>query len=954
MPESQSIVEILLKISASKEQLAQLQTELNALKAQAAASLTPLAEGADPIKAAIASVGAAVAGTTGSVQASKTAIASHEDILTVWSSQLGKTGDSFIGFGERTQRLSTLSDSFSQKLLEAALASKGVEGSITDLARAAEGASLGGLPRFTFAQQASNKEAEAAARLAEAGAQSTNRFAQATTAAASAASRTPPILRVSKSELDALAKATKDSEINFSSLARGIDLMASGAIRGIPGMSGLAGEIRAVGQGAIGTATQIGLLSTILIGTGIGAAVAFAAALASIVTKGVEVTKSLQDLGAGVQGTLKSNTDFTGPQIKSAGPQSIISVTEAANAALVPITELSKAFDAVFPSASRANTTIDGLSNVIAKLISEEDHLHIPATKIVTDLQSIFNGSVTNTNQLAQQLGITKEMAAAWREAGTTTDELTAKTKAFAEASDTGTTSIARGQQMVVSSFEQLAAAAVKPIVEPLTHALIDLSATMNTVDASNVVTQFERIIEVIGRVIVWCQSVGRAIVNALNAASQFVNSSVISLMNPADKNAADVDRLTGQENLAAKSRQEAQQRQFEIEVGKIRVEETDTRPPIGAGGGRGGGGGGKKAPSADTLDQQEISKIQSEINAKEAEYNALVEKNKVDHELGLTTLGKENSLNLKGTQDYINGIDQGISKLEQMKAKVQAVADAQGGTNDKEQTQLNKLDQTIAKLELLKSKAQLAAAGDTFWGQWTISMNAFRDSLALTGAKAAQVFQSIANTGIDGVSNALTGLVSGTKDWSQAFVQAGEQIINTLIKVALQAVVGVALQQTSGAASRFDSARTAAAGVFASASTIPAIGWIIAPIAAAAAFAAVLAFAEGGIVPGSPSNKDNMIAHVASGEGIVTARAVQYYGPQVIHAMNAMTAPSFAEGGIVGQFGSQGGGGTKSRPLSVNVFSNQSDMVQHVLGHPDAEHKIVDIMRRNRFQLKV
>ena len=87
--------------------------------------------------------------------------------------------------------------------------------------------------------------------------------------------------------------------------------------------------------------------------------------------------------------------------------------------------------------------------------------------------------------------------------------------------------------------------------------------------------------------------------------------------------------------------------------------------------------------------------------------------------------------------------------------------------------------------------------------------------TLVLTGEKASQVFGQIVNTGIDATASALTGLITGTQNWAQAFIQAGEQIIEILIKVALQAVIGAALQQTVNKGTRFDDARTAAAGAY-------------------------------------------------------------------------------------------------------------------------------------------
>ena len=76
----------------------------------------------------------------------------------------------------------------------------------------------------------------------------------------------------------------------------------------------------------------------------------------------------------------------------------------------------------------------------------------------------------------------------------------------------------------------------------------------------------------------------------------------------------------------------------------------------------------------------------------------------------------------------------------------------------------------------------------------------------------------------------------------------------------------------------------------------------------AVAAIAAIIAMATshatGGLIPGSPSHKDNRFAHVASGEYVVRTAAVQHYGPDFFHRLNNMSMPrtGFATGGLVGE----------------------------------------------------
>lgn len=65
---------------------------------------------------------------------------------------------------------------------------------------------------------------------------------------------------------------------------------------------------------------------------------------------------------------------------------------------------------------------------------------------------------------------------------------------------------------------------------------------------------------------------------------------------------------------------------------------------------------------------------------------------------------------------------------------------------------------------------------------------------------------------------------------------------------------------------------------------------------------AAGLAFADGGVVSGPGTGRsDSVLARVSNGEGILTARAVGHYGENVVHALNSLRLPKFADGGVVG-----------------------------------------------------
>lgn len=61
-------------------------------------------------------------------------------------------------------------------------------------------------------------------------------------------------------------------------------------------------------------------------------------------------------------------------------------------------------------------------------------------------------------------------------------------------------------------------------------------------------------------------------------------------------------------------------------------------------------------------------------------------------------------------------------------------------------------------------------------------------------------------------------------------------------------------------------------------------------------------ALATGGILRGpGTGTSDSILARLSNGEGVINARAVQYYGADLIHQLNNLRAPRFATGGVMG-----------------------------------------------------
>jgi hypothetical protein len=93
---------------------------------------------------------------------------------------------------------------------------------------------------------------------------------------------------------------------------------------------------------------------------------------------------------------------------------------------------------------------------------------------------------------------------------------------------------------------------------------------------------------------------------------------------------------------------------------------------------------------------------------------------------------------------------------------------------------------------------------------------------------------------------------MNGSETFAKAMTHVWESMadsfVTSLLKMGEQMILNAALQKTIGEGTKLTDAETAAANTYAQVSAIPVVGWILAPVAAAAAFAAVLAFEGGGV----------------------------------------------------------------------------------------------------------
>lgn len=178
--------------------------------------------------------------------------------------------------------------------------------------------------------------------------------------------------------------------------------------------------------------------------------------------------------------------------------------------------------------------------------------------------------------------------------------------------------------------------------------------------------------------------------------------------------------------------------------------------------------------------------------------------------------------------------------------------------------------------------------------------------------ANIQRSWQTMSNGMTSSITSALNGVLNRSESLTRAmttmFAKMGENIIGTFVKIAVQQAVNAAISKATGVAAAksntMANASQAASGAMASAATIPYVGWILAPIAGAAVYAAALAFpsAEGGFdIPRGV----NPITQLHSNEMVLPSHLAD--------GVRAMTA------------GGGGGGDTHNHSWNINALDGHS-----------------------------
>lgn len=162
-----------------------------------------------------------------------------------------------------------------------------------------------------------------------------------------------------------------------------------------------------------------------------------------------------------------------------------------------------------------------------------------------------------------------------------------------------------------------------------------------------------------------------------------------------------------------------------------------------------------------------------------------------------------------------------------------------------------------------------------------------YNQQLAQLAQQAAQQTQKVWQTAYERMTSQFNSAVASWVVTGRGFGQSMNQMMQgmtetftrNVMKMAEQYLLGLLLQKTGQKSQIMADAKTAAANTYAAVSAIPVVGPFLAPPAAAAAFAGVMAFdsfAAGGVVQGAGGAAVPILAH--AGERVLSTSQTQNF----------------------------------------------------------------------------
>lgn len=360
-----------------------------------------------------------------------------------------------------------------------------------------------------------------------------------------------------------------------------------------------------------------------------------------------------------------------------------------------------------------------------------------------------------------------------------------------------------------------------------------------------------------------------------------------------------------------------------------------------------------------------ELEMVEQRLSAVQAENALRLAEIAADEETGAIRKSEADVRKIEALDAYNAKLDETIAKLESI---------AKAGGPDAAQAGLG-----ATRLRGERASARGAAGGLRRRRSGSIQGGLTDFAEGLTGFEdraklVAETLNGTLRPAMQGVSDAIYGMVTGTATWGQVFLQVGSQILKSIIDIGVQFVTQQLVMQLASKATASVNRTTAAenkannagnlstglaAGVGTSAGQGGWVGVLIYLGVIAAALAAVAAlsggFAEGGYT--GTGGKYEVAGAVHRGEFVMPKEVVDSWGPSHFQRYlnpHATFAPpqftgAFAAGGLVGlgAVGAAAASATKKANFGVNVAVVNTRQAMREFQRKDGTKVVMDQMKK-------
>jgi TP901 family phage tail tape measure protein len=152
-----------------------------------------------------------------------------------------------------------------------------------------------------------------------------------------------------------------------------------------------------------------------------------------------------------------------------------------------------------------------------------------------------------------------------------------------------------------------------------------------------------------------------------------------------------------------------------------------------------------------------------------------------------------------------------------------------------------------------------------------------------------------------------------------RTFIRNASQMFKAYVVEQIKAaIIGQALNEKVSARQRFLDAKMGAVKAFSAFASIPIIGPALGAAAAAAAFAFLIAFNKGGLVPGGGPDRDSVPAVLTPGEFVMRRETVQKVGSNALASINRTGQLPQTGNGLVVHFNISGGDSMFARDIKA------------------------------------